>query len=91
MSFPVGLRAEASRDAEEARDYFDAQKAGLGQDFIDRLNETLNRIGDLRGGAGGGARQSRYRQLAFTGLKTNHGHLAAWITAAPLRPRSVDA
>jgi plasmid stabilization system protein ParE len=41
MSLPVVLRPEASQDAQEARDYLEAQQAGLGQAFLDRLNETL--------------------------------------------------
>jgi plasmid stabilization system protein ParE len=45
MSLPVVLRPEASRDAEEARDYLEAQRAGLGQVFLDRLDEVLGRIG----------------------------------------------
>jgi plasmid stabilization system protein ParE len=45
VNLPVVLRPEASRDAEEARDYLEAQQAGLGQAFLDRLQETLARIG----------------------------------------------
>jgi toxin ParE1/3/4 len=41
MSLPVVLRPEASQDAEEGRDHFEAQLAGRGQAFLDRLNETL--------------------------------------------------
>jgi hypothetical protein len=44
---PVVLRPEASQDAEDARDYFDARQAGRGQDFLDRLNEALARIGAM--------------------------------------------
>lgn len=47
MSLPVVLRPEASRDAEEVRDYLDGQQAGLGQTFLDRLNEVLGRIGAM--------------------------------------------
>ena len=49
MSLPVVLRPEASRDAEEARDYLEAQRAGLGQAFLDRLNEVLAAIGAMPG------------------------------------------
>jgi plasmid stabilization system protein ParE len=45
MSLPVVLRPEASQDAEEARDHLEAQQTGLGQAFLDRLNETLAWIG----------------------------------------------
>ena len=44
MSLPVGLRPEASRDVEEARDHLETQRVGLGQAFLDRLRETLVRI-----------------------------------------------
>jgi toxin ParE1/3/4 len=47
MSLPVVLRPGASRDVEEARDYLDSQRIGLGQAFLDRLNEELARIGAL--------------------------------------------
>ena len=47
MSLPVVLRPEASRDAEATRDYLNAQQAGLGQVFLDRLNEVVARIGAL--------------------------------------------
>jgi plasmid stabilization system protein ParE len=47
MSLPVVLRPEASRDAEEARDHLEGQRAGLGQAFLDRLNEALARIGAM--------------------------------------------
>jgi plasmid stabilization system protein ParE len=47
MSLPVVLRPEASQDAAEARDYFEAQQAGLGQAFLDRLNEVLARVGAM--------------------------------------------
>ena len=49
MSLPVVLRPEASRDAEEARDYLEAQRAGLGQAFLDRPNEVLAAIGAMPG------------------------------------------
>jgi toxin ParE1/3/4 len=47
MSLPVVLRPEASRDAEEARDYLDARRAGLGQAFLDQLKEVLAQIGAM--------------------------------------------
>jgi plasmid stabilization system protein ParE len=39
------MRPEASRDAEEARDYLDTQRAGMGQAFLHRLKQALVRIG----------------------------------------------
>jgi toxin ParE1/3/4 len=47
MSLTVVLRLEARQDAEEARDYFEVRRAGLGQAFLDRLNQVLARIGDM--------------------------------------------
>ncbi len=47
MSLPVILRPEASHDVEKARDYYEAQQAAREQTFLDRLNETLVRIGTL--------------------------------------------
>ncbi len=47
MSLPVVLRREAIRDVEEARDYLEAQRSGLGQAFLDRLHDVLVRIGAM--------------------------------------------
>jgi toxin ParE1/3/4 len=47
MSLPVVMRPEASRDAEDARNYFDAHLAGLGQTFLVRFDDTLARIGTM--------------------------------------------
>ena len=54
MSLPVVLRPEASQDAQEARDHYEALRVGLGQTFVDRLDEVLTRISampKLYGGA----------------------------------------
>ncbi len=47
MSLPVVLRPEASQDAEQAWDHFESLRAGLGQAFLDRLNEVLGRVGAM--------------------------------------------
>jgi toxin ParE1/3/4 len=47
MSRPIVLRPEASRDVEEARDYLELQQAGLGQTFLERLQERLAQVGVL--------------------------------------------
>ena len=47
MSLPVVLRPEAGADAAAIRDHLEAQQAGLGQAFLNRLNEALTRIGSL--------------------------------------------
>ena len=68
MSLPVVLRPAASRDAEEARDYLDAQRAGLGQAFMDRLNEELARIGalpEMYGVIWRNVRAARLRQFTY--------------------------
>lgn len=68
MSLPVVLRPEASRDAEEARDHLEAQRAGLGQAFLDRLNEAISQIGTmphLYGVAWRNVRAARLRQFTY--------------------------
>jgi toxin ParE1/3/4 len=47
VSLQVVMRPEASRDAEDARNYFDAQRAAFGQTFLIRLDDTLARIGAM--------------------------------------------
>jgi plasmid stabilization system protein ParE len=44
MSLRIVLRTEASLDVEQARDYFEQQRPGLGQAFLNRLREVLERI-----------------------------------------------
>jgi plasmid stabilization system protein ParE len=68
MSLPVVLRPEAGQDAEEARDYLEGQQAGLGQAFLDRLNEALARIGampELYGVAWRNVRAARLRRFTY--------------------------
>lgn len=68
MSLPVVLRPEASRDAEEARDYLEGQRAGLGQAFLDRLNDTIGQIGampQLFGVVWRNVRAARLRQFTY--------------------------
>ena len=68
MSLPVVLRPEASRDAEEARDHFEAQQAGRGQAFLHRLNEALARIGalpEMYGVVWRNVRAARLRQFTY--------------------------
>lgn len=47
MSLPVVLRRAASQDAEEAHDYLESQRDGLGQQFVTRLDEVIDRIGAM--------------------------------------------
>jgi plasmid stabilization system protein ParE len=68
VSLPVVLRPEATRDAEEARDYFEAQQPGRGQVFLDRLNQGLARIGampEIYGILWRNVRAARLRQFPF--------------------------
>jgi toxin ParE1/3/4 len=68
VSLPIALRPEASRDAEEARDYFNAQQAGLGQAFLERLRAALARIGDMPemyGVVWRNVRAARLRQFTY--------------------------
>jgi len=68
MSLPVVLRPEASRDVEEARDFLEVQKAGFGQAFLDRLNETLAQISAMPGTYGvvwRNVRAARLRQFTY--------------------------
>lgn len=44
MSRPVRLSPLASRDLQQARDWFDGQEPGLGDAFLERVNETIQRI-----------------------------------------------
>jgi toxin ParE1/3/4 len=68
VSLSVVLRPEASRDAEAARDYLEGQRAGLGQAFLDRLNEVLGRIGaspELYGVVWRNVRAARLKQFTY--------------------------
>jgi toxin ParE1/3/4 len=44
VSLPVILIPKAEQDIEAASAWYDAQRIGLGQDFLDRANDALNRI-----------------------------------------------
>ena len=68
MSLPVVLRPEASRDAEEERDHLESQQLSLGQAFVDRLRETLDRIGAMPrmyGVVWRNVRAARLRKFAY--------------------------
>ena len=49
MSLPVVLRPEATKDAAEAIDYFDALRPGLGQAFLIQVQDVLLRISGMPG------------------------------------------
>jgi hypothetical protein len=47
MSLPVVLRPEATKDAAEAIDYFDALRPGLEQAFLIQVQDVLLRISGM--------------------------------------------
>jgi toxin ParE1/3/4 len=68
MSLPVVLRPEASRDTEEARDYFESKQTGLGLAFLDRLREALQRISarpEMYGVVWRNVRATRLRRFTY--------------------------
>jgi plasmid stabilization system protein ParE len=44
MSLPVILRAEAQVEFDEAFDWYEARRPGLGVDFAERVQEVFDRI-----------------------------------------------
>ena len=46
MSLPVVLRVEARAEFDEAFDWYEQQRVGLGVDFIVRVQEVFDRIAD---------------------------------------------
>jgi plasmid stabilization system protein ParE len=44
MSLPVGLRPEARAEFDEAFDWYEQQRPGLGLDFAAQVQEVLDRI-----------------------------------------------
>jgi toxin ParE1/3/4 len=44
MSLPIALRAEAEAEFDEAFDYYDAQRAGLGAEFTAEVQKAFDRI-----------------------------------------------
>jgi hypothetical protein len=45
MSLPVVLRSEARAEFDEAFDWYEQQRPGLGLDFAAQVQEVLDRIG----------------------------------------------
>lgn len=75
MSLPIVLRPEASQDTEKARDHFETLQAGLGQAFLDRLNEVLARIGampEMYGIMWRNVRAARLRQFTYVAYYRVH-------------------
>ena len=44
MNRPVRLSTLAALDLQQARDWFDARESGLGDTFLERVNETIAKI-----------------------------------------------
>ena len=47
MSLPVVLRAAAKAEFDEAFDWYEARRPGLGVDFVARVQEVFDRIANL--------------------------------------------
>jgi hypothetical protein len=50
LTHPVRLSALAALDIQQAREWHDAQEPGLGDKFLQRVNETMTRIGQTHQG-----------------------------------------
>ena len=44
MSLPLALRADAEREVDEAFSYYDAQRPGLGLEFLSEVQQVFDRI-----------------------------------------------
>ena len=68
MSVPVVLRPEATKDAAEAIDYFDALRPGLGQAFLIQVQDVLLRISrmpEIHGIVWRNVRAARLRRFTY--------------------------
>ena len=46
MSLPIVINPVADEDLDAAQAYYEGQRAGLGDDFVERVRETMTRISD---------------------------------------------
>lgn len=46
MSLPVRVRPEAARDLEDAAAWYEEQRGGLGQEFLDEVRRSLQRVAE---------------------------------------------
>lgn len=46
MNLPIRVRREATQDLEEAAAWYEAQRAGLGQEFLDEVRRSLRRVAE---------------------------------------------
>jgi hypothetical protein len=68
MSLPIVLRPEATKDAAEAIDYFDALRPGLGQAFLIQVQDVLLRISgmpEIHGIVWRNVRAARLRRFTY--------------------------
>lgn len=47
MSLPLVLTAAAESDLDDAATWYERQSTGLGQEFLDQVDECLNRIASI--------------------------------------------
>jgi toxin ParE1/3/4 len=59
MTLPVVLRDEAKAEMNEAFDYYENRKAGLGVDFVAKVQQVFDRI----------SRNPRMHQLVFADIR----------------------
>jgi plasmid stabilization system protein ParE len=45
VTYRIVVRKAAARDAADAYDWYDEQRVGLGHEFLNEIEATLNRIG----------------------------------------------
>ena len=46
MTYNVRIRPDAERDIEDAAQWYELQRQGLGHEFMDSVEQTLNRISE---------------------------------------------
>ena len=46
MSLPLRVRPEAAQDLEDAAAWYEEQSGGLGQEFLDEVRRTLERVAE---------------------------------------------
>lgn len=44
MSYPIDFRPEAESDLRDARDWYDSRLPGLGREFLDRVDDAVERM-----------------------------------------------
>ena len=68
MSLPINVRLAAQRDLEEAARWYEAQRPGLGDEFLDEFLSVASRISDAPAAypeVGRAARRAMLRRFPF--------------------------